>query len=94
MNGGMNGDMGMRDHEMALQERKSGQVPALSTLMKEVERKYPGRILNVRMVRSRKGSAYVFTIMQENRIRQVLVPLSGGRAPAARSFNFTSGKKR
>ncbi len=104
MGGGGMGDGGtgsggmeaMRDHDMALEQHRSGMTPPLRLLMRQVGRKYPGKVLNVRMVRDSRGSAYVFTIMQGNRILQVRMPLSTarGRKQGGRSYNFNSDKRR
>lgn len=96
--GGMGNGMGsspMHDHEMALKQHRSGMAPSLRALMRQIHRKYPGKVLDVRMVRDAKGSAYVFTIMQGNRIRQVRVSLPNrpGRA-GGRSYNFNGGTRR
>lgn len=92
---GMMGPDTMHDHEMALEQHRSGMAPPLKTLMRQIRQKYPGKVLDVRMVRDRKGSAYMFTIMQGNRIRQVRVPLSGNgkRLQGRRIFNFNSGRR-
>ena len=101
MNGGMgSGDMGepgpMHDHEMALEQHQRGMAPSLTSLMRQIRRKYPGKVLDVRVERAGQAAAYVFTIMQGNRIRQVRIPLSGASETAERrrTFNFRSGRER
>lgn len=93
--GGMGGSGGMHDHEMALQQHRRGMAPSLKALMRQVRSRHPGKVLDVRMVRDRKGSAYIFTILQGDRIRQVRVPLAGGnRVQGRRMFNFNSSGAR
>ena len=74
---------------MALAHHRQGSVPALKVLMRRIRRQFPGKVLDVRMERGPRGDAYVFTILQKRRVRQVRVPV-GRRTPPrrTRTYNF------
>gem|GEM_PF-4853272 len=93
------GGDGMRapatDHEAARSQRMRGAAPSLATLLAEVRRRHPGKVLDVRLQRGPAGSAYVFTIMTpRNTVRRVRVPLPAGVAPRRpqRTYNFNRSR--
>lgn len=81
------------DHEMALQQHRQGAAPALKSLMRQIGRRYPGKVLDVRVERTPRGATYVFTILQKTRVRQVRVPIGFTTRPR-RTYNFNNRKRR
>ena len=78
--GGMDGGMGpggqMRDQDMALQARRSGQAEALEKTVQRLERKHGGKVLDVKIVRERGRMAYRIRLLDaRNRLIEVDVPL-------------------
>ena len=79
------------DHEMALKQHRQGMAPALKTLMRQIRRQYPGKVLDVRLERGPRGNAYVFTILHKTQVRQVRVPIGHGMLRnRTRSYNFNN----
>lgn len=65
-------------------------APSLNRLMGDIRRQYKGKILDVKIRRAGSTeTAYVFTILRDNRIFRVQVPL----ARPARKFNFNAGRR-
>ena len=81
------------DHETALREHRQGSAPSLKSLMRQVERQYPGKVLDVRLERGTHGAFYVFTILNRARVRQVRIPIGRSRRPR-RTYNFNIRKRR
>ena len=81
------------DHEMALQQHRQGSAPSLKSLMRQVEHRYPGKVLDVRLERGPRGIFYVFTILNKARVRQVRVPI-GRSTRLRRTYNFNTRKRR
>ena len=55
--------------------------------MRQIQHKYPGKVLDVRLEHGARGNAYVFTILNGTRVRQIRVPV-GRMARPRRTYNF------